>query len=130
MQQQLEQSSFSAAITPAKNSTDKTCIDNMKRKKTKGRPDGRCFKAVKILKITFEKEDPHLLYSFNDGSDGRLPFILKSGKLKAKLLQNLDIDGNHRLSNETVYLDVLHSKYVMINLSHKQKGNQGKNHGS
>ena len=129
MQQQLEQSSFSAAITPAKNYTDKTCIDNIKRKKTKGRPDGHCFKAVKILKITFEKKDPYLVYSFNDGSDERLPFILKSGKLKVKFLQNLDIDGNHRLSNETVYLDALHSKYVMITLSHKQKGNQDKNHG-
>ena len=74
---------------------------------------------MKILKTTFEKEDPYLVYAFNDGSDGRLPFVLKSSKLKVKLLQNLDKDGNHRLSNETVYLDVLHSRYAMITLSDK-----------
>ena len=96
VQQQLEQSSFSAAVTTAKNYTNKTYIDNIKRKeKTKRRPDGHCFKAVKILKTTFEKEDPYLAYSFNDGSDGRLPFVLKSSKLKVKLLQNLDKDGTH-----------------------------------
>ena len=66
----------------------------------------------------FEKEDPYLVYSFNDGSDGRPPFVLKSSKLNVKLLQNLDKEGNHRLSNETVYLDVLQSRYVMITLSH------------
>ena len=52
----------------------------------------------------------YLVYSLNDGSDGRL----KSSKLKVKLLQDLDKDGNHQLCNETVYLDVLHSRYVMI----------------
>ena len=79
----LEQSSFSTAVTTAKNYTDKTCTDNIKRReKTKRRPDGHCFKAAKILKTTFEKEDPYVVYSFNDRSDGRLPFVLKSSKLK------------------------------------------------
>ena len=91
----------------------------MRKVKTKRRPEGHCFKAVKILKTTFEMEDLHLVSSFNDGSDGRLPFVLKSSKLKVKLLQNLDKDGNHRLSNETIYLDVLHSRYLMITLSDK-----------
>ena len=86
MEQQLEQSSISKK---KKNYTDKTYTDNIKRKEnTKRRPDRRCFKAVKILKTTFEKEDPYLMYSFNDGSDGRPPFVLKSSKLKVKLLQN------------------------------------------
>ena len=59
VQQQLEQSSFSAAVTTAKNYTHKTYIDNIKRKeKTKRRLDGHRFKAVRILKTTFEKEDP------------------------------------------------------------------------
>ena len=89
--------------------------------------DGHCFKAVKILKTTFEKEDPCLVYSFNDGSAERLPFVLKSSKIKVKLRQNLGKDGDHRLSNETVYLDVLHSRYVMITLTHKWKGNQSRN---
>ena len=76
VQQQLEQSSFSTAVTTAKNYTDKTYIGNIKRKeKTMRRPGGYCFIAVKILKTTFEKEDPHLVYTFNDGSDGRLPFV-------------------------------------------------------
>ena len=110
VQRQLEQSSFPAAVTTAKNYIGKTYIDIIKRKqKTKRKPDGNCFKAVKIPKTTFEKEDPHSVYSFKNGSDGRLPFVLKSSKLKVKLLQNLDKDGNHRFSNETVYLDVLHS---------------------
>ena len=59
VQQQLEQSSFSAAVITAKNYTYKTYIDNIKRKeKTKSKPDEHCFKAVRILKTTFEKEDP------------------------------------------------------------------------
>ena len=66
-----------------------------------------------------ENNFQYLVYSFNDGSDGRLPFVLKSSKLKVKLLQNLDKDGSHRLYNETVYLNVLHSRYVMITLIHK-----------
>ena len=74
---------------------------------------------MNVLKTTFEKEDLYLVYSFNHGSDGRLSFVLKSSKLKVKLFQNSDKDGNHRLSNETVYLDVLHRNYVMITLSHK-----------
>ena len=74
---------------------------------------------MKILQRTFEKEDLYLVYAFSDGSDGRIPFVLKSSKLKVKLLQNLNKDGNHRLSNETVYMDVLHSRYVMITLSNK-----------
>ena len=87
MQRQLEQSSFCAAVTTAKNYIAKTYIDNIKRKeKTKRRPEWHCFKAVKIVKTTFEKEGPYLVYSFNDGSDGRLTFVLKSSKLKVKLL--------------------------------------------
>ena len=112
MQQQLEQSSFSAAVTTTKSYNDKTYIDNESEKNR--RPDKHCLKAMKILKTTFEKEDPYLVYSFNNQSDGRLPFILKSSKLKIKLVQNLNEHDNHRLSNETVYLDVLHSRYVMI----------------
>ena len=76
VQQQLEQSSFSTAVTTAKNYTDKTYIGNIKRKeKTMRRPGGYCFIAVKILKTTFEKKDPYLVYTFNDGSDGRIPFV-------------------------------------------------------
>ena len=66
-----------------------------------------------------ENNVQYLVYSFNDGSDGRLTLVLKSSKLKVKLLQNLDKDGSHRLSNETVYLNVLLSRYVMITLIHK-----------
>ena len=122
-QQQLEQSTFSVAVATTKNYTDKTYIDNINRKeKKKRRPDGYCIKAVKILKTTFEKEVSYLVYSFNDGSDRRLHLFQKvaSSKikskncLKVKLLQNLEKDSNYRLSNETVYLDVLHSRYVMI----------------
>ena len=120
VEQQLQQSSFSAAVTTAKNYTDRAYIEDIKRKeKTKRRPDRHCFKAMKILRTTFEKEDSYLVYDFNDGSDGRLPFVLRSSKLRVKLLQNLDKDGHHRLSNETVYLDVLHSRYVMITLRDK-----------
>ena len=63
--QQLEQS-CSAAVTTVKNYTDKSYIDNIKRKeKTKNKGTEK----IKILKTTFEKEDPYLVYSFNDGSD-------------------------------------------------------------
>ena len=54
------------------------------------------------------------LFNSSDGSDDKVPYVLKSSQLKVRLLQNLDKDSNHRLSNETVYLDVLHSRYVLI----------------
>ena len=102
-----------------KSYTNKIYTDNIKWKiKIKRRPEEQCFKAAKILKTTFKQEDPHFVYFFNEESDARLPFVLKSRKLNVKLLQNLDKDGNHPLSNETIYLDVLYSTYVMITLSH------------
>ena len=66
----------------------------MKQRKNK-KPDEHCLKGLKILKTTFEKEGRYSVFSFNDGSDGRLPFVLKSNKLKVNLLQNIDKDGNH-----------------------------------
>ena len=110
IQEQLG-TSYANAVSTARNLTDKKFIDNIRqREKSKRRPDGHCFEAVKILKESYDKEDPYLIFSFHDGSDDKLPFVIKSSKLKVNKLVDLDKDGSHRLSTETVYLDVLHSR--------------------
>ena len=89
--------------------TDKTFIDNIRRKeKSRRRPDGHCFEAVKLIQKIYEQEDRFLLYLYSNRAT--LPYVIKKSRLKLQLLQNLDMDGNHRLSKETVYLDVLHSR--------------------
>ena len=111
VQNSLENGGFDKAVGTARQFSDTTYIDNVRRKvKNTRRPDGHSFNAVQILKNSFEKEDKFLIYDFNDGSDGSLPFVLKSSKRKVEVLNNLNMDGNHRLSTETVHLDVLHSR--------------------
>ena len=46
----------------------------------------------------------------NDGSNEVPPYVLKSSRRKVEQLKNLDKDMEHRLSTETVFLDVLHSR--------------------
>ena len=89
--------------------TDKTFIDNIRRKeKSRRRPDGHCFEAVKLIQKIYEQEDRFLLYLYSNSAT--LPYVIKSSRLKLQFLQNLDMNGNHRLSKETVYLDVLHTR--------------------
>ena len=77
--------------------TDTTFIDNVKAKcKAVRRLYGHIFEAVNILRESF--------------SEFGYPFVMKSSKRKVGLMLKLDKDGNHRLSNETVFLDVLHSR--------------------
>ena len=108
VQQELEEHSFRDAVETAKSLTDKTFIDNIRRKeKSRRRPDGHCFETVKLLQKTYEQEARFLLYLYSNSAT--LPYVIKSSRLKLQLHQNLDMDGNHRLSKETVYLDVLRS---------------------
>ena len=111
VQNSIERGSYSEAVTEARNFTDVRYIDNLRRKsKASRRPDGHSFKAVEVLQNNFEKDDKFLIFDFNDGSDGNLPFVIKSSKRKIEILDHLNIDNTHRLSSETVHLDVLHSR--------------------
>lgn len=107
----LEKGTYSDTVRKAKNYTDVTFIDNIKRKATsERRPQGHSFKAVETLHQNFSTEDRYLIFEFGDGGDGRPAYVVKSSKRKVEMLLNLDKDRGHRLSNEAVYLDVLHSR--------------------
>ena len=61
--------------------TDKTIIDNVRRKEnSRRRADGHCFQAVKLLQKTNEQEDCFLLYSYSNNAT--LPFVVKGSSLK------------------------------------------------
>ena len=65
----------------AKSLTDNTIIDNIRGKeKSRRRPDGHCFEAVKLLQKTHEQEDCFLLYSYSNSAT--LPYVIKSSRLK------------------------------------------------
>ena len=56
VQQKLEENSFRDAVETAKSLTDKTFIDNVRRKeKSRRRPDGHCFEAVELLQKHMSK---------------------------------------------------------------------------
>ena len=112
VQSTLQQKTYKEAVETAKLYTDTRFVDNAKKKiKQKNRPEGsQSFSAVKLVQDTYKGEDPFLVYDFSDGYDGSLPFVMKSSKLKVKIMRDLDKDGSHPLSSETVHLDVLHSR--------------------
>ena len=83
-----------------------------KRVLSSRRPDGHSFKAVDVIRNNFVSEDEYLIFDYCDGSDGGILFVMKSSARKVELLLNLDKDGIHRLSIESVFLDVLRSRYL------------------
>ena len=83
-----------------------------KRVLSSRRPDGHSFKAVDVIRNNFVSEDEYLIFDYCDGSDGEILFVMKSSARKVELLLNLDKDGIHRLSIESVFLDVLRSRYL------------------
>ena len=88
-------------------------LDNVrKRVLSSRRPDGHSFKAVDVIRNNFVSEDEYLIFDYCDGSDGGILFVMKSSARKVELLLNLDKDGIHRLSTESVFLDVLRSRYL------------------
>ena len=88
-------------------------IDNVrKRVLSCRRPDIHSFKDVDVIRNNFVFEDEYLIFDYCDGSDGGIPFVMKSSARKVELLLNLDKNGIHRLSTEAVFLDVLHSRYL------------------
>ena len=108
VQQELDDIPFRDAVETTKSLTDKTFIDNVRiKEKSRRRPDGHCFEAVNYFKKLMSKRIV-LFYSYSNSAT--LPYVLKSSRLKLQLLRNLDMDGNHRLSKVTAYLDVLHSR--------------------
>ena len=109
MHRSLEtKNSFTPAVDVASQNTDITFFDNVKAKsKAARRPYGHCFEAVNTLHESFSKDDKHLIYDISDGSDTALPFVMKSSKWKVDLMLKVDKDGDHRLPNEAVFLDVL-----------------------
>ena len=78
------------------------------------RPHGHSFKAIEVIQNAMKKEDKYLVYDFNDGSDGNVPFLIKSSKRKVEVLNKLNMNGVHRLSSETFHLDVLHNMYYLF----------------
>jgi len=106
----VEKGNMEAAAAEAAKYTDTKYIENLKSiEKRARRPDGHSFKAVEVLKSKYQNQDKYLIYKLNDGSDGSIPFVLKSSLKKVEMMKNLDKDGTHPLSTETIHLDVLHS---------------------
>ena len=113
VQSTLEKASYSDAVEVSQMYTDTIFIDNVrKRVLCSRRPDGHSFKAVDVITNNFVSEDEYLIFDYCDGSDGGIPFVMKSSARKVELLLILDKDGIHRLSTEAVFLDVLHSTYL------------------
>ena len=112
VQTALEINGYKSAVDVAKQFTDTTFVDNAKKQlKWKSRPEGsHSFAAVQMVYDAYKSEDKFLVYDYNDGANGAVPFIMKSSKLKVELMIKLDKDGSHPLSGETVHLDVLHSR--------------------
>ena len=63
-------------------------------------PDRHCLGAVKLLQKTNEQEHRFFFYSYSNRAT--LPYVIKGSRLKLQLFQNLDMNGNHQLSKETV----------------------------
>ena len=106
----VEAGDISGAVDRAACLTDVRYIDNLKaQEKRERRPDGHSFHAVEVLREKLVTQDKYLIFDLSDGSDGGVPYVLKSSKTKVGLLKKLDMNGSHRLSQQTVHLDVLHS---------------------
>ena len=113
MQSTLEQGSYSDAVEASQMYTDTVIIDNVrKRAFSSRRADGLIFKAVDAFRNNFVSEDEYLIFDYCEGSDGGIPFVMKSSARKVELLLNLDKDDIHRLSAEAIFLDVFHSSYL------------------
>ena len=74
------------------------------------RPDGHSFKAIRILKKSFNKEDMYVIHQYNNGQDECLPFVIKSSTRKVELLCWLNKNGGDRLLSECAFLDVLYTR--------------------
>ena len=73
-------------------------------------PHGHSFAAVKALKETWDSEDKFLVYAVDEGHQEGFPFVVKSSRRKVKLMRNMDFEGDHRLREAVVHLDVIHSR--------------------
>ena len=103
VQQHIETGDIERAKKSAKQLTDTKFIDNVKQKSKQSRkPDGHSFQSFKILKEKSDGNDNFLIYEFIDGSDGNADFDVKSSIMKVNFLLNLDRNGSHPLSSETV----------------------------
>ena len=95
VQNSLETGGFSEAVDAAKQFTDTTYIDYVRRKfKNIQRSDGYCLKVVQVLQRSFENEDKFLIFDYNDGSDCSPAFTLKLSKRKVEVLNNLNMNSN------------------------------------
>ena len=113
MQSTIEQGSYSDTVEACQMYTDTVIIDNVrKRAFSSRRADGLSFKAVDAFRNNFVSEDEYLILDYCEGSDGGIPFVMKSSARKVELLLNLDKDDIHRLSAEAIFLDVFHSSYL------------------
>ena len=102
---------YQSAIGEAKRYTDTTFVDNVKANtKRKLHPLGHSFSAASALKESFDKEDKFLIYSLDDGSAKRFPYIVKSSQKKVELMMNMNRNGSHRLKETVLHLDVIHSR--------------------
>ena len=91
MQSTLEKGRYSDGLEASQMYTDTAFIDSVrKRKLFSRRPDGHSFKAVDVIRNNFVSEDEYLIFDYCDGSDGGIPFVMKSSARKVELLLNLD----------------------------------------
>ena len=111
VQKELESGTFESAKNLAKTFTDTKFIENIKQKsKMDRRPDGHSFNAIRVLKEKYENQDKFLIFDYSSGDERSSLFVMKSSKLKVKLMKDLNRDGSHPLFRETEFLDVLHSR--------------------
>ena len=97
VQSTLEKGRYSDGLEASQMYTDTAFIDSVrKRKLFSRRPDGHSFKAVDVIRNNFVSEDEYLIFDYCDGSDGVIPFVMKSSARKVELLFNLDKDAIHR----------------------------------
>ena len=96
MQTTLVKGSYSDSVEASQMYTDTAFINNVrKRVLSSRRPAGHSFKAVDVIRNNFVSEDEYLIFDYCDGSDGGIPFVMKSSARKVELLLNLDKDGIH-----------------------------------
>ena len=109
VKRKLVQNGFRSAVQEASRFTDTKYVDNLKHNTVKKKnPFGHSFAAVRILKESFDKEYPFLVYDYSDGEDKGFPYIVLSSQKKTELMANMDRDGTHHMRETVSHLDVIH----------------------
>ena len=106
----LRDSGIEAASEHAQRYTDTKYIDNVIAKRRRElNPHGHNFEAVRVLQEAWNDKDEFLVYKLDDGTELGFPYVVKSSEMKVEMMVNMNMDGDHRLRETVVFLDVTHS---------------------